>query len=201
MTRMVKKANAFEIFNHWVLAVSCFILAISGFGFLFHLEPVGSLFGGFNQMKVIHNWTGVVFLASLFLSMFSYLPVSLSYSSEDIGWITSAGGYLSKKTVVPPQDIINTGQKLYYLALLACGYAISASGFIIWLVAGNKQLILLSHLVHNISFDLIVIMIPVHIYLGAIVNPGALRIMITGSVPLDWAKSHHGKWVKKMGFE
>ncbi len=200
MSKMIKKANAFEIINHWVLAVSCFILTISGFGFLFHLEPVGALFGDFNAMKLIHNWTGIVFTVSLFLTMFSYLPVSLSYSSDDIAWITSAGGYLSKKTVVPPQDIINTGQKLYYLVLLASGYAIAASGAVIWLVSGNRQLILLAQLVHNISFDLIVIMIPVHIYLGAIVNPGALRIMITGSVPLDWAKSHHGKWVKKMGF-
>jgi len=201
MGKMIKKANAFEILNHWVLAVSCFILAISGFGFLFQLEQIGSLFGGFNQMKLIHNYAGIVFLASLFLTMFSYLPVSLSYSSEDLGWILTAGGYLSKKAVVPPQDIINTGQKLYYLALLVVGYAISASGLLIWFMAGVKKWVLLSHLVHNIAFDLIVIMIPVHIYLGAIVNPGALRIMINGTVPLEWAKEHHGKWVKKMGFE
>lgn len=200
MSKMIKKANAFEILNHWVLAASCFVLAISGFGFLFQLEQIGSLFGGFNQMKLIHNYAGIVFVASLFLTMFSYLPVSLSYSSEDIGWILTAGGYLSRKAV-PPQDIINTGQKLYYLALLVVGYAISASGLVIWLMAGVKKWVLLSHLIHNISFDLIVIMIPVHIYLGAIVNPGALRIMINGTVPLEWAKEHHGKWVKKMGFE
>lgn len=201
MSKMIKKANAFEILNHWVLAASCFVLAISGFGFLFQLEQIGSLFGGFNQMKLIHNYAGIVFLASLFLTMFSYLPVSLSYSSEDIGWILTGGGYLSKKAAVPPQDIINTGQKLYYLALLVVGYAISASGLAIWFMAGVKKWVLLSHLIHNISFDLIVIMIPVHIYSGAILNPGALRIMLTGTVPLEWAKEHHGKWVKKMGFE
>jgi formate dehydrogenase subunit gamma len=66
---------------------------------------------------------------------------------------------------------------------------------------GNIQAVLAAQLVGNICFDMFVIMIPVHIYLGAIINPGALRIMITGKVPLDWAKSHHGKWVKKMGFE
>ncbi len=198
--QMIKKANAFEILNHWVLALSCFILILSGFAFLFHLEQVGVIFGSNNQMKLIHNYVGIVFLVSLFLTMFSYLPVSLSYSKEDIGWILSAGGYLSKKAVVPPQDIINTGQKLYYLALLVVGYAISASGLVIWLMAGVRKWVLLSHLIHNISFDLIVIMIPVHIYLGAIVNPGALRIMINGNVPLEWARSHHGKWVKKMGY-
>lgn len=201
MSRMIRKANAFEIVNHWVLAVSFFILTISGFGFLFHLNQMNSLFGSFAQMKIVHNWTGVVFMVSLTFTMFSYLPVSLSYTADDIVWIAKAGGYLSKRAVIPPQDKINTGQKLYYLVLLAAGYAISASGLGIWLVSGDKSLILLSHLAHNISFDLFVIMIPVHIYLGSIVNPGALRIMIDGRVPLDWAKSHHGKWVKKAGFE
>ncbi len=198
---MIRKANAFEILNHWVLAVSCFVLVISGFGFLFHLEELNSVFGSFSRMKAIHNWTGLVFVASLFLSMFDYLPVSLRYGAEDIGWIKTAGGYLSKRAVVPPQDRINTGQKFYYLALLAAGYAISASGFTLWFMAGNREAVLIAHLVHNICFDMVVIMIPVHIYLAAIVNPGALRIMITGMVPLEWARSHYGKWVKEMGYK
>lgn len=198
---MIKKANAFEILNHWVLAISFFILAVSGFGFLFHLEQVGSLFGGFDEMRTIHNWGGVVFLVSLFLTMFNYLPVSLSLNSDDIGWIAKAGGYISKKAVVPPQDIINTGQKIFYLLLLIAGYAISATGVIIWYKAGVKGLVLPSHLIHNICFDFFLIMIPLHIYLGTLANPGTFRIMIYGTVPLEWAKKRHGKWVKKMGFE
>jgi formate dehydrogenase subunit gamma len=197
---MIRKANALEIANHWVLAASFFILTVSGFAFLFHLEQVGSLFGGFNPMRAIHNGSGLVFLVSLFLSMFHYLPVSLSFSADDRDWIMKGGGYFSKKAVVPPQDIINTGQKLYYLALLVLGYAISASGLALWFMGGARKWVLVSHLIHSISFDLLVIMIPFHIYLGTLANPGTFRIMVYGTVPLEWARKHHGKWMKKRGY-
>ncbi|GER94531.1 formate dehydrogenase subunit gamma [hot springs metagenome] len=201
--QMVRKANAFEILNHWILAGSFFILTISGFGFLFHLQQVIAIFGSTNTMRVWHNYTGIVFSISLFLTIFYYLPVSLRFSSDDIGWIIKAGGYFSKKTTVPPQDIINAGQKLYYLFILFVGVAIATSGFFIWLrphVTDIRKWILLSHLVHNIAFDLFMIAVPLHIYLGTLANPGTLRIMISGTVPVEWAKKRHAKWVQKMGY-
>jgi formate dehydrogenase subunit gamma len=200
---MVRKANAFEILNHWVLAVSFFILAISGFGFLFHLEQMNSIFGSFNQMRVIHNYAGLVFAVSLFLTLFSYLPVSLLFTGEDIKWMLKGGGYFSKKTIAPPQDRLNAGQKLYYLLLLLTGIAISASGLVIWLrpmAADINRWVLLSHLVHNISFDLLVIAVPLHIYLASLANPGTFRIMVYGTVPLEWAKKRHARWVEKKGY-
>ncbi len=199
MTEMVRKTNAFEIINHWVLAISFFILAISGYGFLFQLEEMNSIFGSFNQMRVIHNWVGVVFAASLFLTLFSYIVEALSVSADDIGWIIRGGGYFSKKAKVPPQGKLNTGQKLYYLVALLTGIAIAAFGFVIWLMPGVKKWILISHLVHNISFDLMVIAIPLHIYLATLANPGTFRIMVYGTVPLEWARKRHEKWLREMG--
>jgi formate dehydrogenase subunit gamma len=201
--QMIKKANAFEILNHWLLAGSFFILTLSGFGFLFHLQQVVAIFGSTNAMKVWHNYAGIVFSISLFLTIFNYLPVSLKFGADDIGWMTKAGGYLSKKVKVPPQDKLNAGQKFYYLVVLIAGIAIAVSGFVIWLrpdVPDLKKWILLSHLIHNISFDLMVIAIPLHIYLATLANPGTVRIMITGTVPVEWAKKRHAKWVQKMGY-
>jgi formate dehydrogenase subunit gamma len=154
-------------------------------------------------MKVWHNYAGIVFSISLFFTIFNYLPVSLRFGVDDMGWITKAGGYFSKKAAIPPQDIINAGQKLYYLFILFAGIAIAASGFFIWLrpqVADIRKWVLLSHLVHNIAFDLFMIAVPLHIYLGTLANPGTLRIMITGTVPVEWAKKRHAKWVQKMGY-
>jgi len=200
---MIRKESALGILNHWALAGSFFVLTVSGFGFLFHLEQIGSLFGGFNQMKGIHNWAGVVFSVSLFLTIFHYLPVSLRFGADEIKWFMVGGGYLSRKVTVPPQDELNAGQKVYYLFLLLAGIAIAASGFVIWfrpVVPDIRKWVLLSHLIHNISFDLLVIAIPVHIYLGSFANPGAIKIMITGMVPLEWAREHYPKWVRKMGY-
>jgi formate dehydrogenase subunit gamma len=199
MATMVKKANAFEILNHWVTAISFFVLAATGFAFLFQLEQMNAVFGNFNQMKIVHNYTGLVFTVSLFLSLFSYLPVALAVSGDDIEWLLKGGGYFSKKAVVPPQGKINTGQKGYYLFLVLTGSAISVSGFYIWLLPGIRKWILLSHLAHNIAFDLMLIAIPLHIYLATLANPGTLRIMLTGSVPLEWARKRHAKWIREMG--
>jgi formate dehydrogenase subunit gamma len=195
---LITKESTFGIINHWALAISCIVLTISGFGFLFQIQGIGSAFGGFSAMKVVHNWTGVVFTASLLLSMFNWLKESLTFDSDDIGWILTAGGYLSHKAKVPPMHKLNTGQKFFYLTLLVSGFAIAATGFIIWLMPENKSMLVLSHFIHNVSFIVITAFMPVHIYLSTLGNPGTLRIMITGKIPYWWAKKKHPKWVKEL---
>lgn len=198
MDKMVRKAGAFEILNHWVMAISCIILAVSGYGFLFHIEGIGSFFGGFNSMRAIHNYFGIAFSVSLFFSMFFYIKESLTYDADDIGWIKVLGGYLSKKAKVPPMGRLNTGQKFYYIALVIFGAAISVTGYLIWLLPQNKLYLLYSHLFHNISFVILMIAVPAHMYLGSLANPGTFRIMVYGTVPYWWAKKKHPKWVAEL---
>lgn len=200
MSQYIRKATPLEIINHWLLAGSFFLLTFTGFGFLFRLEWMASIFGSFNSMRTIHNWSGVVFIIALAGTIFYYLPVALSWSKEDTEWVKHAGGYLSKKAKIPPQDIINAGQKIFYLFILIAGLIISATGFVIWLMAGERQWVLVSHLLHNIAFDLFVIAIPLHIYLGTLANPGTFRIMVYGTVPVEWARKRHTKWVQKLGY-
>jgi formate dehydrogenase subunit gamma len=198
--KMVTKASPAEIVNHWILAASCILLIITGYGFLFKVEGIYALFGTNATMKIVHNWTGVIFTCSLCGTLFNYLGESLDLSIDDWNWIKMGGGYLSKKPVpVPPMGKINTGQKLYYLAILAGGIAIAASGFAIWILHGERTIVLTSHLVHNLAFVLFVVAVPAHIYLGTLANPGLLRIMITGTVPLEVAKKRYPKWMKELG--
>ncbi len=198
--KMVTKATTAEIINHWVLAASCILLIITGFGFVFKLQSVYALFGSNQLMKVVHNWTGLVFTLSLFGTMFNYLHEALDLSRDDWNWIKMGGGYLSRKAMpVPPMGKINTGQKLYYFAILAGGFGIIVSGFAIWLVPGIRTLTIISHLIHNLSFVMFVVAVPAHIYLGTLANPGLLRIMIYGTVPLEVARKRYPKWMKEIG--
>jgi len=196
---MVKKSSGGEILNHWILAISCILLIISGYGFVFKQEAIGSLFGGFNTMKTVHNWAGVIFSVSLLFSMIHYLKDSLTYDADDRQWFKVAGGYLSKNVKVPPMGKHNPGQKLYYLAILLSGIAIALSGLGIWLMKDNPGVMLLSHLVHNIAFCIFVIAVPVHIYMSTLANPGTFQIMLNGKVPLDLAKKRYPKWMKAAG--
>jgi formate dehydrogenase subunit gamma len=200
MAEMIRKASVTEIINHWILAASCILLIITGYGFLFQLKPVYAFFGNNYTMKVVHNWTGVVFTISLFGTLFNYLSEALDLSIDDWNWIKVGGGYLTKGHVnVPPMGKINTGQKLYYFAILAGGLGIIASGFAIWLMPGMRMLILVSHLVHNLAFVLFVVAVPIHAYLGSFANPGLIKIMIDGMVPLEVAKKRYPKWMKEIG--
>ncbi len=199
MAEMVRKSGTGEIVNHWVMAVSCILLIITGYAFLFKLQAISAVFGGVNVMKVVHNWVGVIFTASLMASMAHYLRDSISFDEDDLKWIMVGGGYLSRHATVPPMGKYNPGQKGYYLGILLAGIAISASGFAIWLVQGSKMLTMVSHLVHNLSFSLFIVVVPVHIYLGTLANPGTFRIMIYGTVPVEFARKKYPKWMKEIG--
>jgi len=199
MAEMVRKESGGAILNHWMLAISCILLIITGFAFLFHLDSVGAVFGGYETMKTVHNWVGVVFGVSLLFTMFQYLGDSLKYDADDAEWFKVAGGYLSHKVKVPPMGKHNPGQKLYYLGIAVFGVAIALSGLGIWLMKDNATIMLLSHLVHNVAFIFFCIMVPVHIYLSTLANPGTLQIMTTGMVPLELAKKRYPKWMKAIG--
>lgn len=202
MNEMIRKATTGEIINHWVMALGCILLIITGFGFLFHLPWLHYVFGNFNVIRVVHDWTGVVFTVSLMVSMLSYLPEAIVFTHDDIEWILKGGGYLSRggKLQIPPQGRLNAGQKGFYLLVALAGLGVALSGFAIWLLPGMRTLILASHFVHNLCFDLFVAAIPAHIYLASLANPGTFRIMVYGTVPVAWARKRHAAWVKEQGF-
>lgn len=199
MAEMVRKSSTGEIINHWILAVSCILLMITGYGFLFQFKPIGNLFGGFNTMKVVHNWGGVVFTLSLAATALHYLRDALDFGPDDWQWIKVGGGYLSHKVKVPPMGKYNSGQKLYYLAILLAGIAIAVSGFAIWLWPDGRGIRILSHLVHNLAFALFIVAVPVHAYLSTLANPGTFRIMVYGTVPVEFARKTYPKWMKEIG--
>jgi formate dehydrogenase subunit gamma len=197
-SELIRKETTFGIVNHWTLAISCILLTISGFGFLYQNEFIGTLFGGFTAMKYIHNWLGVVFTVSLLLSMPIWLKECIMYDKDDVAWIRAAGGYLSHKVAIPPMHKLNTGQKFAYLGVLGMGFGIIATGFVIWLFPANQTLMILAHFLHNLCFIGIALFIPVHVYLGAIANPGTMRIMIYGTVPVWWARKKSPKWIQEV---
>ena len=195
---LIRKEPLYVIVNHWVLAVSCILLTISGFGFLYPDQPIGSLFGGSAAMKYIHNWLGVFFTISLLATIPTWLRECVTFDKDDIEWIKVAGGYLSHKVAIPPMHKLNTGQKLAYLGVLGMGFGIIVTGFVIWLMPPAQSLIFWSHLLHNLCFIGIAIFIPVHVYLGAIANPGTMRIMMSGTVPVWWARKKSPKWIQEV---
>jgi len=154
MAKMIQKTTSYERFVHWLMAISCLVLLLTGFGFLYAKELgwINTFFGGKELAKIIHNWGGVAFMVSVILSIGVWLGESLKWSKEDSEWIGMLGGYLSKDAVPPPQGKINAGQKIVVWVVIIGGLAISLSGLLMWLNPGNKGMMTLGHLIHNLSF-------------------------------------------------
>jgi len=64
---MIKVSDGFERIVHWSMAISCLILMITGLGMMFHsFNFLAIPFGGLKNLKLIHNFSGLVFIPSLF---------------------------------------------------------------------------------------------------------------------------------------
>jgi len=201
--KMVEKSSLNERINHWVLMLSFFVLLLTGFGFAFEstLGWLNVVFGGVHVASFIHKWVGAIFLISVVFTIGSYLGEALKYGPEDSDWIAKRGGYLGGKEKLLPQGRLNFGQKLFYLLVLVGGLAMGFSGLVIWLGTQSRGFLLFAHILHNLAFFAFVFAVPIHIYLATAANPGTFRIMIRGTVPLEWAKKRHGKWVKEQGLD
>jgi formate dehydrogenase subunit gamma len=200
MAELVRKASKVEIINHWIMAGSCILLCVTGYGFLFKLESVYALFGGHAAMKLVHNWTGVVFSIALANTLSIHLREALTYDADDWAWIKVMGGYLSRKPIqTPPMGRLNTGQRLLYLCIVTAGMLSLASGVLIWTFPAGRPGMLVGHLLHNFTFLFLVMAVPVHAYLGTLANPGTFRIMVSGTVPIEFARKKYPKWLKEIG--
>ena len=195
---IVLMASPAERVLHWIFALSCLLLTLSGFGFLFKSAFIAGLFGGFETMKNIHNWLGVVFIASFLIGSANWLKHAVKFDADDVRWISVVGGYLSHKVKVPPMGKLNTGQKISYLGVLLSAVVLTASGLVMWILPAVKPLFLISFFIHNLSFLFLCVFIPMHIYLGTIGNPGTFQIMTSGMIPYARAKKHYPKWVAEM---
>ncbi len=197
--KMVQKTTAFERVNHFVLLVSFFVLTLTGLGFTYKiLNWINTAFGGNVWADIFHKWFGVAFAVSAAFTLTSYLSEALSFDEDDRKWLSVLGGYFDKTAEVPPSGKMNMGQKLFYLLIVViCGGLISITGFMLWVGSG----MVFAHFVHSLTFFLMIIAMPLHIYLATAANPGTFRIMTRGEVPLNFAKKKYAKWVKEAGLE
>ena len=199
MSQYIKASTPFERFIHWVLAISCLLLVISGLGFMFHdLSFVARFFGGLNGMKLAHEILGIVFGIALLFSLFTWMEAA-KFDSKDIDWVKVGGGYLKKDVELPEVGRYNAGQKAFFVFVIVFGALILISGIMMWFpFSFPKGLVRLAYVAHALGLLALVPFIVVHIYLGSIGAPGGIQAMITGYVTKEWVKKHHPGWFREV---
>ncbi len=185
---------------HWTVAISFFILLLSGIGLFAHVFfGFFHIFGGPEQSILVHKWTGVVFFVCSILLFLSHIGETFRFDADDARWIAKLGGYLSCKHADIPQGKFNAGQKLFGIFAFIATVVMGVTGWIIWhMTSYSLEMTQLSLMLHSLFFALFMIGMVIHIYLATIGNPGTLAGMLWGKVTKNWAKTHASKWYQKV---
>ena len=201
---MILVTDGYERLVHWILALSCIILIVSGLGMMFESFNIfGTLVGGLKNLKLIHNFSGLIFAVGLILAIRMWgKEAGVFVFPEDLEWFKVAGGYLWHVDKVPETGKYNPGQKMFFLTVAGFGVIMIITGLIMWFpTALPVGLVRWMYPLHALGFVVIFAFFFVHLYLGTIGNPGTVQAMIHGWVTRGWLKKQHPGWLREMEHE
>lgn len=200
MGKYIDRFTTRERVLHWSLAISFFLLVLSGLGLYAHtFFGYFDFFGGPQQGITAHRWAAAVFLICSVLLFFAHAREVSKFDDDDKRWFSSLGGYLSRKKTEIPQGKFNAGQKLFGLFSFGGTLVMGLTGLVIWdPTAMPRGLTQFSLMLHGLFFTLFMMWVVVHVYLASIGNPGTLEGMLWGQVKKIWAKKHASKWYEEV---
>lgn len=188
--------------NHWIVAISFVLAALSGLA-LFHpaLFPLSNLFGGGPWTRILHPFIGVVMVAAFILLAARMWRDNL-LDRNDRAWLRGMRDVLANHDDrLPPAGRFNAGQKLLFWCLVTCLLVLLLSGIVIWrawfspfFAIGTIRLAAVAHALFGL---VLVCAIVVHIY-AAIWIKGSIRAMTEGKVSPGWAWRHHRAWFRQL---
>lgn len=200
--RTIQRFNMLERANHWMVASTFIILAISGLNLTFGrhvlLPVVGpEAFTAISQWgKYAHNFLAFPFTLGIVLMLLLWVKDNIP-NGRDVKWLAAGGGLIGNAH--PDSERFNAGQKGIFWITVLGGAAVAVTGYILVFpffftdIAGMQ----LSHIIHSIVSVLMIAVMLAHIYIGTVGMEGASDAMTTGQVDLNWAKQHHNLWVER----
>ncbi len=188
--------------NHWLIAISFILLAISGLA-LFHpaFFFLSNLLGGGTWSRILHPFIGVVLAVAFFFFAMGMWPQN-KITAADREWQKRLGDILCNKTQgLPEIGKYNIGQKYLFWTLVISIALLLISGIVIWQPWFTPYfpitLVRLAALLHAVAGFVAILGIIIHIY-SAIWVKGSIRAMTHGTVTAAWAKHHHPGWHKEV---
>lgn len=186
---------------HWVTAITWTILFITGL-ILFVPAFSGAAEGSITTLLhhwaaiIVCVWAGVFFVLNPKGSM-EGIKFAFKWGKDDIGWAKAAVGYyfFGKEDKMPPQDHMNTGQKMWWVLVLGAGALMVITGIILMFFKTSGAF-MWAGTFHALGMVVLLAMALVHVYLS-VFHPkmrGIFWSMVNGNVSADYAKSHHKKW-------
>jgi formate dehydrogenase subunit gamma len=188
--------------NHWIVAISFVLLALSGLA-LFHpaLFWLTNLFGGGPWTRILHPFIGLVMAAVFYLLCVKFWQDNRMQPRDWIWLQKISDVVMNREENLPEVGRYNAGQKLLFFTLIGCMIGLFISGIVIWRVYFSGffsiGVIRFAALLHAFCAFVIIFAIIVHIY-AAIWIKGSVRAMTRGWVSRGWAWKHHRAWFREV---
>jgi len=189
--------------NHWIVAISFVLLALSGLA-LFHpaLFWLTNLFGGGPWTRILHPFIGCVMAATFYLLCVKFWRDNYMQQRDWI-WLRKIKDVVgNREENLPEVGRYNAGQKLLFFTLVVCLIGLLLSGIVIWRVYFSELfsigVIRAAALLHAFFGFVLITAIIIHIYAGIWVK-GSIRAMTRGVVTPGWAWKHHRAWFREVG--
>ncbi len=199
---MIVRYTAGARINHWIVAISFVLVALSGLA-LFHpaLFWLTNLLGGGPWTRILHPFIGCVMIIAFYLFSLGIWRYNF-FDKRDWLWLLKVPDVMSNREQnVPEAGRYNAGQKLLFYSIIACLMGLLLSGIVIWRVYFSAffpiGLIRLASLLHSFCAFVLICSIVVHVYM-AIWEKGSMRAMTRGRVSLGWAWKNHRAWFREV---
>ena len=201
-TNAIIRYTAATRINHWIVAISFVLLALSGLA-LFHpaLFWLTNLFGGGPWTRILHPFIGVVMVAA-FVLLGATMWQDNYLQQRDWIWLKKIKDVVrNREENLPEVGRYNAGQKLLFFSIVACLIGLLLSGIVIWRIYFSAffsiGVIRFASLLHAFCAFVLICAIIVHIY-AAIWVKGSIRAMTRGWVSPGWAWKHHRAWFREV---
>jgi len=200
---VIKRYNPAERANHWVVAVTFILLAVSGLALFYPLFFwLTNLFGGGTWTRILHPFVGVL-LAVSFTKLASRFWNLNRITDNDRVWIRRVWDVITKRDQgLPEVGHYNAGQKYLFWTMVISIAILFASGILMWqpwfAPFFPVGLIRLASLLHALAAFVLIAGFIVHVY-ATIWVKGTLRAMTCGTVTRAWAAQNHPGWYREVG--
>ena len=186
--------------NHWLVALSFILAALSGLA-LFHpaLFWLSNLFGGGPWTRILHPFVGI-FMVLVFLSLAARVWDENRFASADWQWLRQWRDVIANREErLPEVGRYNGGQKLVFFVLVLCVLTLFVTGFLMWRAYFSLpvRVVRIASVLHAIAALVLICTILVHIYAGFWVR-GSMHAMLRGTVTPGWAWRHHRAWFRQI---
>ncbi|HEY0634227.1 MAG TPA: formate dehydrogenase subunit gamma [Gammaproteobacteria bacterium] len=197
---LLQRFSAPERINHWVVAISFVLLALSGLAFFHPLFwPLTSLLGGGVWSRILHPFIGLL-MAFSFLGLFFRFRKYNKMTDDDREWLKHARQVLNgDEHNLPEQGKFNAGQKLVFWGSALLLVLLLISGLVLWRAYFTPpvEVVRIAAVIHAASATLMIAIIIIHVY-AAIWVKGSFAAMGSGKVSRAWARQHHRRWYRDM---